>query len=356
MSLICGSTEKEELRYLSEWIIALNIFYGEAFSSAGLYPIIAGYDKDGKCTYVGAASCYYSCPLCHNDIYGGVTCAVTEGMKREDLWIEVECCQQKALLFPDEDDCLKIYCLRYAPDAYPDNSDKFSIDDRGVNATGPFAWRPVRSQPVRKPKRGPIRRIFSLEEVTSLEKEGVLIFESRAWGLKYATDIEASSEPGAPDHCEADDRNEVRDDHDHDPVKGKDEAKQFGEPSLETISEESDSRELLEPIGLDTTEMDSHIQMGKYKLNDGEVEIKSESESESFVEEAVEPWLPGKIDDVVLESESSSDTPLICSGRIDTGNSVELAEKPVGKIETLHVSETIRAGKYQLLDSAHRNY
>lgn len=145
--------------------------YGEAFSSAGLYPFIAGYDKNGKCTYVGETHCSYTCPICRNHVSGLMLCPVTEGMEMEDFRVEVECCQQKVLLKPYG---LTITCLRYAPDAYPDYSDKFSVGERGVNATGPFAWRAVRSQPVRGPGRKRIlQRILSVEEAASLKREGV---------------------------------------------------------------------------------------------------------------------------------------------------------------------------------------
>lgn len=50
--------EEQELTYHSEWIMELYIVGlsdSVAFSSAGIYPLLAGYDKDRRSTYIGAS-------------------------------------------------------------------------------------------------------------------------------------------------------------------------------------------------------------------------------------------------------------------------------------------------------------
>lgn len=101
--------------------------------------------------------------------------------------------------------------------------------------------------------------------------------------------------------------------------------------------------------------------MGKDKLDERETETETDSESGeaefvSLIEEEDMDSLPSdEVYKVELRTKSSSDGRLACGRRIDTGNNVELAKELVEENDKLYTSETIREGKNQLLDSAHRN-
>lgn len=245
--------EEQELTYHSEWIMELYIVGlsdSVAFSSAGIYPLLAGYDKDRRSTYIGGSSPYsYDCAVCNTHYSGSILYPITEGMKRKNVCIEVECCMRKVLLFPSTEyaPTVEIYCLRYAPDAYPDYSDQLG---KGIDKTGPFSWMPVQAQPERWPGKKPIlRRVLSAEEAVLLEREGMHTVNSEYWMRLNKT------------------------------TRSKEEEK----PLSDFIMEESDPEEIFESVHSGITETGGLIQMMQpsqfENRKDGD-ETESDSDSE----------------------------------------------------------------------------
>lgn len=327
--------------YPRKWVYEKYIKDGEPFSSAGIYPLVAGCDKDGKCTFVGSTYLPYRCPKC--TYYFGILFAVAEGMRIGDLRLEVECCQQKALWVSYNRNIMALYCLRYAPDAYPDNPNKLYIGDTGVDATGPFSWRTVRSQPVHHSRNKPVyRRVLNVEEAASLIREGVPVYDEKTQNLKYASDIGSDSQSDTSDSFETVDEDEEWSS--HDTAGGEDGGKQFNE------KERRHGAGPLDPGQLDTAETSGLIHVGEINPDEGETVLGSgtESEGEDFVsfieeEEDVDSRPSGEANRVELESQSSSNAPLTCGGRINTGES---AKEPVGESEHSNISKAVRAGKY----------
>ncbi|KAH8110471.1 hypothetical protein DFH11DRAFT_1619856 [Phellopilus nigrolimitatus] len=118
----------EEMDYLnlpSAAVLELHIERGEAFFSAGYDPIIAGRTACGKLAYIAEA---------HFGLYDRCYCAVTEGMKPENLRFTM---QGQRLKAPES---FVVYVLRYEPFEYARKEwDEYGAE--GLDPTGPFSWR-----------------------------------------------------------------------------------------------------------------------------------------------------------------------------------------------------------------------
>ncbi|KAH8116571.1 hypothetical protein DFH11DRAFT_1742210 [Phellopilus nigrolimitatus] len=126
---------KDELFFHPQAVLRLRVQRGEAFSSVGHRPIIAGRTANGELAYIAQAFFRGSC--------NPRNCAVTEGMKPESLRLEV---RDKGTLHRRmrNPDSFVVYVLRYEPDAYAWTQDWYGFGVAGLDPTGPFAWRAVK--------------------------------------------------------------------------------------------------------------------------------------------------------------------------------------------------------------------
>ncbi|KAH8092157.1 hypothetical protein DFH11DRAFT_1182638 [Phellopilus nigrolimitatus] len=118
----------------TESMLRLRVQRGEAFSSVGHYPIVAGRTANGKIAYL--ADAFYSRPYFHR------YCTVTEGMKPENLRLEVRNWKTGRSRMRTSE-AFAVYVLRYESAAYARTRDWYEYKARGLDPTGPFFWRPV---------------------------------------------------------------------------------------------------------------------------------------------------------------------------------------------------------------------
>ncbi|KAI5118530.1 hypothetical protein M0805_009682 [Coniferiporia weirii] len=124
------------LRANMQDVLEIRVPRGTAFSGAGHYPLFAGCTAGGKPAYIAVARFT-------NNIQA-YECAITEGTKPEDLRVPLYSkCRGKRMVAPDT---LAVYVLRYAPAVYVESgcySEIIGGSKEGLDATGPFSWRPV---------------------------------------------------------------------------------------------------------------------------------------------------------------------------------------------------------------------
>ncbi|KAH8116576.1 hypothetical protein DFH11DRAFT_1219370 [Phellopilus nigrolimitatus] len=129
----CTGKGNYDLKLDADVLLQLRVQRGEAFSSVGHYPIVAGRTVNGELAYVAEA--FFG-------LYGKRFCAVTEGMKPENLRLAVSDSDSKThrMRVPKS---FSVYVLRYEPSAYARNGDLDVYGSEGLDSTGPFAWRPL---------------------------------------------------------------------------------------------------------------------------------------------------------------------------------------------------------------------
>lgn len=298
--------------------MSLFIERGTTFSSTGIYPLIAGYDNDGDPVYIGYTTISYDCPVCNDSQGGWILFVTAEGIRPEDLHIELECCQQKALLVPS---FVIMECLRYAPSVYPYNSKGLGINRKKSKIKGPFSWIPVRSRPKHLSSQRPtFRRVISAEEAASL---GVPVFDD--FGQLMTPNSHS-------DTCNADASGEGRSE---DCTHGVD------EENLElSICGNEESKAETDTLG----------QVARSELyNEGFDTSSDEGDFVSFVEEADESGIEsdneGHLGVVSRQIETYSDMP-ICDGGFDMVHFNEMFELATASDKTgqLDVPEMDRSG------------
>ena len=103
----------------------------------GLYPILAGYAPNSQSTYY--AKLHYRT----QDGYDwSRDCVMEEGMTPADAFVHN---RVEDAIAPEEA-YFEVYVLRYAPETYPrryGSDDFMSGKDEGIDATGPYSWRPA---------------------------------------------------------------------------------------------------------------------------------------------------------------------------------------------------------------------
>ena len=114
------------------YVRELRLPRGSAFSARGVHAINAGNTLTGDKAYIAL-------PVSGSG-YVGAYVAITEGSKPEDTCVyDWEFEEDELVRKKIETAYLAVYMLRYAPEAYPQDSD----EDLGMDATGPFSWRPL---------------------------------------------------------------------------------------------------------------------------------------------------------------------------------------------------------------------
>ncbi|KAI5118535.1 hypothetical protein M0805_009687 [Coniferiporia weirii] len=134
----CDVSHAHVLQVCDSSVVRLSAPHGIAFSSVGHYPLLAGYAAGGKPAYIAVAH-----------FVGYLTskyCAIPEGTRPEDLRVPVVSSPGRraktVLLSPSSVD---VYVLRHAPAAYAESGRCAETMDggEGLDATGPFFWKPV---------------------------------------------------------------------------------------------------------------------------------------------------------------------------------------------------------------------
>lgn len=119
-------------------IIQIRVPHGRKFMKERFHPILAGYAPDNRPAY------YADLTHCTQNIYfhDYSYCTVEEGMTPADALIHNHV---EDAIAPEEA-YFEVYVLRYAPETYPRRygpDDFMSGKDDGIDATGPYSWRPV---------------------------------------------------------------------------------------------------------------------------------------------------------------------------------------------------------------------
>ncbi|KAH8107620.1 hypothetical protein DFH11DRAFT_1168482 [Phellopilus nigrolimitatus] len=122
------------LKIDDEAVLKLRVQRGEAFSSVGHYPIVAGCTTNGELAYLAVS--HYS------KIHSQHIFAVTEGMKPESLRLRAWDSHSNSWRMRTPESFV-VYVLRYEPAAYARTG---RYGSEGLDPTGPFSWRPVRQE------------------------------------------------------------------------------------------------------------------------------------------------------------------------------------------------------------------
>ena len=130
----CAMVEVMALYYND--ILKAKVPPGRKFMKDGLYPILAGYASNSQPTY------YAELHYWTKDRYDRNDCMVEEGMTPADALVH----NHVEVAIAPEEAHYEVPVLRYAPETYPrryGSDDFMSGKDDGIDATGPYSWRPA---------------------------------------------------------------------------------------------------------------------------------------------------------------------------------------------------------------------
>ncbi|KAI5118534.1 hypothetical protein M0805_009686 [Coniferiporia weirii] len=133
----CAGERKYSLEMSLYDVLELRVPRGTAFSSTDHYPLLAGYTAGGKPAYVASARF-------KNDSVDSEYCAVIEGTRPEDILI-TDHVGGKAVK-RNGPDFMDVYVLRHAPATYAKDDcygKTLGDSEEGLDATGPFFWKPM---------------------------------------------------------------------------------------------------------------------------------------------------------------------------------------------------------------------
>lgn len=155
----CGAVEEHAMYYDEEDLLKLSISPKRVFSSAGHYPLIAGYTASGEPLYCEST--------------GGV--AVPNGVRAGKVRIKVHYADGSTEQTLETWEIFQINVLRYNPQAYKLSGLYSSRGEEagGMDATGPFSWKFHRKLPDIQPREEPppnktsnhaARRLWAIDE------------------------------------------------------------------------------------------------------------------------------------------------------------------------------------------------